>query len=126
MKTTKLIFLSYAIFLLGAASCSNEFSAGDEDIYEGPFTTNYLSVNIVSSGGANDTRGTRADNTTSDYRDGEGDENTINSVRFYFFTANGEAANVKHTSSNNTLVNYLDWQNPRASDSSDDPNIEKS
>lgn len=82
------------------AGCSQEeIAPGGED--NGEANTSYMAVNLVSS----DVSGTRA---AAGYEDGEGFENKVKSVRFYFFTANGAAANVKLSSSG--FVNYYDWE----------------
>ena len=130
MRTVILILLGCATLLLGTASCSNEFSADGETIYDGPVVTNYMSVNIVSGTESNAAGNSRA-GTGSATGDGTyviGNENTVNSVRFYFFKANGEAAYVKNTV--NGFQNYLDWQRPDTSappsSSGDDvANVEK-
>lgn len=112
MRTTKWIISGCVALLLGAVSCSKALSAGGDDVYDGPVMTHYLSVNIVSSDDGDGPGGTRASgggSATGDgsYEAGDQHENTIHSVRFYFFKANGEAADVKYTDGH--FVNYMDW-----------------
>lgn len=91
------------------AGCSQEEIApngnGDGD---SETTTNYMAVNLMSSDI------TRA---ADGYEDGTDVENTVTSVRFYFFTENGAAANVKLQGS--SYVNYYDWT-PGNGDQTDD------
>lgn len=109
VKTTSSIFLGCAVLLMAALSCSRELPA-DRDPYDGPFTTSFMSVNLVFADDADDTRAAGDVHETGDgtYVTGYPNENAIQSVRFYFFKADGTAANVKHVS-NNTMANYLDW-----------------
>lgn len=126
MRITKLIYLSCIALLLSFASCSGEIPPPDEDNIEIPVTVSYLSVNLLSTGESNGAGGTRADNDT--YIPGNSHENEVQSVRFYFFKENGEAADVKRDISTNTMVNYLDWPSVETSDPvapGDAPNIEK-
>lgn len=83
------------------AGCSQEeIAPNGEDNGNGEANTSYMAVNLVSS----DVAGTRA---AAGYEDGEGFENKVNSVRFYFFNGVGGAVNVKLQ--NNSYVNYYDW-----------------
>lgn len=124
MRIPQSIFLLCAVILLSAASCSTERSA-DGVIHKGPVTTNYMSVNIVSDIEDSDTRANDNEHKTDDGTYVVGDENAITSVRFYFFDANGKAANVKRDGNN--LVNYLDWTKYETSDpaADGDYNVEK-
>lgn len=126
MRITEWIYLGCVALLLGFASCSGELPDSDEnDLFEHPVTVSYLSVNLLSGGQSSGAGASRADNGT--YIPGNSDENTVHSVRFYFFKADGEAAYVKRT--NNSFVNYLEWESPTTSDPSapehDLTNIEK-
>lgn len=94
------LFMSVLAALL-MAGCSKEDSApngGDDG--NGGATTSYMAVNLMSS----DITGTRAQ---SGYEDGTDFENKVTKVRFYFFTENGIATNVKLQGS--SYVNYYDW-----------------
>lgn len=71
-----------------------------------------MSINLLSGGESSAAGGSRADSGT--YIHGNPNENRVNSVRFYFFRENGEAAYVKRTAGN-TLINYLEWQSPATS-----------
>lgn len=94
-----LLFMSMLASLFFAGCSQEEIAPGGGD--NGEANTSYMAVNLVSS----DVTGTRA---AAGYEDGEGFENKVKSVRFYFFTANGAAANVKL--SGNNFVNYYDWE----------------
>lgn len=99
----KSLFLLPALALgLSMASCSNEDSV-DVNVEE-EIGTNYLNVSLVS------TMGTRGPEDQKNYEDGEGKENAVTDVRFYFFDENGNAAKVKKKG--NTSVSYYDWENP--------------
>lgn len=94
-----LLFMSVLASLFFAGCSQEEIAPGGED--NGEANTSYMAVNLVSS----DVTGTRA---ASGYEDGSVTENKVEKVRFYFFTANGAAANVKLSSSG--FVNYYDWE----------------
>lgn len=110
-----------ALFILpmlaaGIASCTSDVPANNE---EQSGEARYLSINIV----ATPTGGTKADPTANDdYEDGTDKENTVSSVRFYFFDKDKQAANVKKNGE--TLVNYYDWTNPGTGDG-EAPNVAK-
>lgn len=121
--------------ILGAmalASCSSDEPISDNG-GNGNGTSNgevqYLSVNIVSTpaspalasskAAGNQTTGNPDGNAT--YEEGYASENAVKKVRFYFFDALGNAANVRGTATN---VNFYDWENP-ATDGNDMPNVEK-
>lgn len=101
MKKNRLSFYAMgAALALTAASCTNDMPV--EEVYDGPVETSYLTVNIVASR----ENGTRAaDNGT--YENGLAEENYVNKVRFYFFNAEGNSANVSNATG--TLSNYYDW-----------------
>lgn len=131
MKTQKLSFYALgAALALTAASCSNELPMDDKEVYNGPTETNFLRLNIVSGSEAKGLKGTRGANDTytddtdgnAQYQDGIAKENEVNKLRIYFFDANGNAAKV--VSDDNTLVSYLDFDDPEG-ETTDDNNIEK-
>lgn len=93
------LFMSMLASLFFAGCSQEEIAPGGED--NGEANTSYMAVNLVSS----DVTGTRA---ASGYEDGSVTENKVEKVRFYFFTANGAAANVKLL--NGSFVNYYDWK----------------
>lgn len=95
MKKIKFFSLALAALALGACSSDDEVTGGGSKD-EG--TNNYLAVNIVT---AND--GTRAYPGTDEYVDGSSDENTISSIRFYFFDGAGNPYRLKETG-----YNYVD------------------
>lgn len=110
-----------ALFILpmlaaGIASCTSDVPANNE---EQTGEARYLSINIV----ATPTGGTKADPTAADdYEDGTDKENTVSSVRFYFFDKDKQAANVKKNGEN--LVNYYDWTTTTTGDG-EAPNVAK-
>lgn len=112
-----LLFMSVLAFLFLAGCSQEEIAPNGEDNGNGEANTSYMVVNLVSS----DVMGTRA---AAGYEDGEGFENKVNSVRFYFFNGVGGAVNVKLQ--NNSYVNYYDWtpskdtENPDQSDGTND------
>ena len=63
---------------------------------------------------------TRATTLEGDYEEGESNENTVSKVRFYFFDADGNAAQVKGESGGT----YYDVENPTGTEE-DMPNVEK-
>lgn len=108
---------------LALASCSSDDPISGDDNFNGPVETSYLTVNI-SAAGTSITRAEPSDGESKDYEDGVGNENTVSSVRFYFFDAFGNSVKVKN--SNGTLQNYMDLEDPKTEDNSDDTNnIEK-
>lgn len=99
---------------LALASCSNDDLVTDSQNGNiGDFETNFLSVNIVPAPDMS----SRADKI---YEDGEGAENTVKKVRFYFFDAKGGVAPVRSNGSN-----YFDWSNDFGGTNPTDENIEK-
>lgn len=123
----KALFLT-PLLALALASCSNDAPMGDNETYNGPLETNYLSVNILAAdnqGGKLNKRAVASDGENSDYENGTGIENAVESVRFYFFDAFGNMVKVSNTTG--TLQNYLDWTNPSvaAPGSNPDNNIDE-
>lgn len=98
----KLLFFA---MLLALAACETGNGMKDSKDVE----TNYISINLVTAAGT----GTRADaydpagGENKDYEDGTDTENTVKSIRFYFFDAGKEAVAVKK--SGDGYVSYLDW-----------------
>lgn len=119
MKTKQILFGMLAALALAGCS-SDDVAVNSEEISDGE--TNYLAVQILN---ASSTTGTRASGdgkpeSTSKYEDGTTTENTVNSVRFYFFNDDGTGAAIK---ANGT--NYLDWDNPTTSTETTPANVEK-
>ena len=115
---------------LAFVGCSNE-----EDIAPGNNNgelsePQFLTVNLVTNP-TNGARGTRAGgdqhtgdpNNNSTYEEGLEAENKVTKVRFYFFDADGNAADVKNLG--NDMVNYLEWENVIEEENNNTPNIEK-
>lgn len=114
----KSLFLIPALALT-IASCSNDdLVNGPESGSDVELVTNYLSVNLVQASNMS----TR-DDEQKQYEDGEGYENTVTKVRFYFFDTNGNAASVKRSGDN--YQNFYDWVSSEASTDKDSPNVEK-
>lgn len=106
---------------LGFASCSNEEVVTTNNDTTGNFETNYLSINLVQAPDLN----SRDD---AAYENGTETENTVTSVRFYFFDNNGKAVSVKKVGEK--YQNYFDWTktddpNLDTSVGKDNPNVEK-
>lgn len=86
----------------------------------------FLTVNLVTnatSGALSRAEGDPSDSesTKANYEDGLAAENAVTKVRFYFFDAAGNAANVK-----GGTFNYLDWSNNISTeDPTETPNVEK-
>lgn len=94
------LFMSVLASLFLAGCSQEEIAPDGEDNGSGEANTSYMAVNLMSS----DVKGTRA---AAGYEDGSVDENNVEKVRFYFFTANGAIAPVKFL--NGSYVNYYDW-----------------
>ena len=114
MKKSLLLSFAAALLLTG---CSQDEVTPPDNGDNGELDTHYMSVNLISS----DAPGSRA--TTGDYVTGSVSENKVNSVRFYFFTENGAAADVKKTE--NGYVNYYDWTPADVAGRPDGNNVEK-
>lgn len=103
MKIFKLFPLACAALMMSA--CSSDDGNGSENPNIAS-EAQYLAVNIVNVGAAP----TRA---TEDYVNGTDDENKINTIRFYFFHADGSPYVLTNTTetTTGTDVNWLE-QNP--------------
>lgn len=107
MNNFKLFPLALAAFAFSA--CTSEDAVENNPNVEG--VKSYVAVNINNVGA-----GTRA--TDGGYADGVANENLINAVRFYFFTANGDAYKMKNGQS------YVEKENVTGTDKNN-PNVEK-
>lgn len=108
-KFTMLSSVLASALMLTVASCSSEDVAGG-DAQNGKGTTSFLAVNLKTVGNAptGNARQTRASYTNPQegtYEDGEGVENAIKSVRFYFFNADGTPYILNN---GNSKVNYVE------------------
>lgn len=107
-KFTMLSSVLASALMLGVASCSSEDVAGG-DAQNGKGTTSFLAVNLKTVGNAptGNARQTRANSPKGGrtYEDGEGKENAIKSVRFYFFNADGTPYILNNV---NGKGNYID------------------
>lgn len=116
-------------FALALASCSSDAPILEDETYDGPLQTNYLTVNISDTGIMQTRAG--GDGEATDYEDGIGTENKVDEIRFYFFDKFKKS--VKVSNATGTLLNYLDWNSndedggPSTTNPSDEekPNIEK-
>lgn len=115
MKKKLFIMALFGVLLFSGCSSEDENNNG----INGDVTTNYLSVNIVATPNA----GTRAVQDADNYEKGLTKENTVKSVRFYFFDSEGNAAPVKKND-NGTYDSHYDWTTP-AGNGQDMPNVEK-
>lgn len=96
--------------------CSQNEEMEGPDSPNGDATTNYLTVNIVAA----PNMGTRADSNAPGNDEFEkGTENTVESVRFYFFDANGNVATVKDGKP------YYDWDSNITNAGDGMPNVAK-
>ena len=89
------------------AGCSSDAIVGDENTGNGGFnpadaTRSYLTVTVVPSNGM----GTRADAV---YEDGDEIEGNVQSVRFFFFDEDGNAAPVWENRGTGSYNSYIDW-----------------
>lgn len=106
-KFTMLSSVLASALMMTVASCSSEDVAGG-DAQNGKGTTSFLAVNLKTVGNAptGNARQTRANSPKGGtYEDGEGKENAIKSVRFYFFNADGTPYILNN---GNSKVNYVD------------------
>lgn len=90
--------------MLGACSSSDDLNGGETG--ESKTKTSYVSININNVGAAPTGRASY-DAGGGTYEDGEGIENAINNVRFYFFNADGTPY-LLNSAGNDAKVNYLD------------------
>ena len=100
--------LASALMLVVASCSSDDVTGGDAQTGNG--TTSYLAVNLKTvgnapTGNARQTRASYGDPQKGMYEDGEGKENVIKSVRFYFFNADGTPYILNNV---NSKVNYVD------------------
>lgn len=97
----KFYLIPLLALLLG--SCAKEDITPGNDIES--VSKSFLSIKIASPYGA-----TRADNyDDADYEYGTANENNVNSIRFYFFYANGEPTPVMKPTNSDSYVSYVDW-----------------
>lgn len=120
MRTTKLFYGLFAAALAIVGCSSEENLTTDNGQNTGSEESHYLYVNILGGDG---TTKSRAD---ANYEDG--DENTVNNVRFYFFDKDGKAADVKKNG--NGYVNFCEVTTATSADSLStstgiSPNVEK-
>lgn len=122
MKIKKLSYLGTIGFLSMALwACSDNSDEGvNRPASNENGELNYISVNIVSSNAS-----TRADAVAdaSNYEDGEGDENTVNTVRLYFFKGNGDPFVVNVA--DGTQYSYVTASSEYIDGGQNSPNVEK-
>lgn len=90
--------------MLAACSSNSDLESGSSD--KNKAKTSYISVNINNVGLAPTSRASYEQGGGT-YEDGEGVENAINSVRFYFFNADGTPY-LLNNAGREERVNYLD------------------
>ena len=111
----KKFFLIPVLVLFIAACTVDDSSLKDDNNSGGTDGNQFLSVSIITTGA-----GTRADENAKygegespEYKDGTGAENYVKQVRFYFFTASGDAAAVKYVVGGDDgegyYLSYYDW-----------------
>ena len=101
--------LSYLVPALALAlgACSSDEPLNEGEIYNGEVQTNFLTVNITSTGEM--TRGSDGVEE-GQYVGGINNENKVSKVQFYFFDAFGNSVKVVNT--NGAMTNYLEWESP--------------
>lgn len=111
------------------ASCSSdEPVVGPDNGQEGE--PRFMTVNIVTAKTTPTRSRAAGDQTTGDpnrdatYEEGLTDENKVNSIRFYFFNADGTAASVKKAEGG-AYHNYVDWTENINEEGNQMPNVEK-
>lgn len=109
-----------ALFMSMAASLALVGCSSEEDIAPGTGNGNngepqFLTVSVNATSIL-----ARATTLDGDYEEGVGNENSVSKVRFYFFDANGNAAQVKGESGDT----YYDVENMSGTEE-DMPNVEK-
>lgn len=133
----KHFFLPLAAVAMLFAGCSSNdeplVESKKADAGEVTYSQSYLSVTIAPTmaDGASFAP-SRADNSETEdsdpknYEAGEEDENRVTSVRFYFFTSDGDIARVKRTADGD-MVNYYDVDVPTVNENNPEgmPQVEK-
>ena len=113
MRIRTLILSMVAGLAFVGCSSEEDITSGTDNGNNGEPQFLPVSVNATSTL-------TRATNLEGNYEEGEGKENTVSKVRFYFFDADGNAAQVKGESGGT----YHDVDNPTGTEK-DMPNVEK-
>lgn len=116
MKTKQLFLGLLAAAALVGCSSDDTLSNDSSNAQVGDGNPRYLNVNIMPTSSLD----TRIDG----YEDGSDAENKVNKIRFYFFTDDGNAANVKKTSTG-SYVNYYDWESTGTSAGDPSQTVEK-
>lgn len=119
MNIKHLFFSLFAVAALAGCSSDDAVVSTDSDIISDG-TPRYMTVNIVSSPSAETRAEEKGDPNNAIYEDGTGNENSVNNVRFYFFTDDGAATAIKADGKN-----YYDYISPTGELDNKDPNIEK-
>lgn len=126
----KFLFFSIvaALAFTGCSSDEPLVDSGNGNGVEGE--PQYLTVNLVTASTSNSNPRSRAageqtngdPNNAATYEEGHANENNVSKIRFYFFNADGTAADVKKVGV--TWQNYLDWTNI-SDEGTNMPNVEK-
>lgn len=106
-------FLFVPLVALALGSCStDENQINNGETGNGDESRSYASITLASPRGA----ASRAPGyNEDDYEYGSANENNVNSIRFYFFYADGQPTPVAKQAGTNSYVSYVDWT-PAASD----------
>lgn len=112
MKKIALLSL-VGLFMVGCSEnlVSDEPYANDIQQETGELQHSFLSIQLVTPSSIN---------TRADYEVGLAEENNVNTIRFFFFDENGNAARAFLQSASNTYLSYTDWT-PTQEDSKDGP-----
>lgn len=103
----------FPLFALLMTACANDESIPTEEPGKENVARSFLSVSLVAPRSAS-----RAD--SDKYQDGTASENNVKSVRFFFFNANEEPAQVWKQAAAGTYLSYIDWT-PTDADIADGP-----
>ncbi len=110
MKLNKYFMALFALSAL-TVGCSENDDFGSEKGNEDGVTTNYIAINIANQ-----------QSRAASFTNGLPAESAIQKIRFYFFDANGNQANVKSLGNGN-YVNYVEWENPTVNDAGTNTNV---
>lgn len=122
-KPLSLFGCGVTLMLLGA-SCSNDDFADNGSQSGGDLKDNYLSVNLVANHSSTRAGETPDNPGDGDFEDGSGNENTVKTVRLYFFNADGSAF-VVGENENGQSLSYADVTSDFKEGAAEAPNVEK-
>lgn len=102
-----LLFPAFALLLTGCVNDKSDNDLNGSD-YGDPVRS-FLSVSLVSPHAMISRDEVTSSTTPPTFVDGYPSENAINKVRFFFFDANGDPAEVNKQGSTNEYLSYIDW-----------------